>query len=214
MTATRSGRANDGNGLLRLKAALGALALLATMAPGEAAAQSAAPDPAKLVEAPPAFTSACARIPWLCSTRPAPPEAPQGIELLKLIHEVNARVNHSISPLSDPENYGTEEYWSLPTNGRGDCEDYALEKYRELLGVGVDSRDLSLAVVLDQRRNNHVVLIVRYSGADLVLDSLESRIVPWNMTDYTFLAMQSPDDSTQWRVVAGLPRNSEMLASR
>lgn len=205
---------NDGNGPLRLTAWATLLALLTALAAGGAKAQSVAMRGPDLVEAPGAFTSACARISWLCASRPAPAGAPQGIEMLKLIHEINARVNRSISPLSDPENYGAPEYWTLPANGRGDCEDYALQKYRELLDAGADSRDLSLAVVLDQRRNNHVVLIVRYAGADLVLDSLESRIVPWNMTDYTYLAMQSPDDSEHWQVVADRPRNSEMLALR
>ena len=83
-----------------------------------------------------------------------------------------------------------------------------------LLDAGVDSRDLSIAVVLDRQGDNHAVLVLRHSSGDLVLDSLSSRIRPWNRTGYTFLAMQSGDDKTQWVVVMDRSRDSNVLAQR
>ncbi len=76
------------------------------------------------------------------------------------------------------------------------------------------SRDLSIAVVLDRQGGNHAVLVLRHGSVDLVLDSLTRRIRPWNQTGYTYLAMQSSDDKTQWEVVMNQPRDSNVLAQR
>jgi predicted transglutaminase-like cysteine proteinase len=133
---------------------------------------------------------------------------------LELAREVNRHVNFTVTELSDAENYGVAEYWSLPTNGNGDCEDFVLQKYKLLLDAGVDSRDLSIAIVLDRAGQNHAVLILRHRSGDLVLDSLSSRIRPWNETGYTFLAMQTGADKTQWEVVMHHPRDRNVLARR
>jgi len=168
----------------------------------------------RLVKAPPGFTQSCARYAWLCSDRRAAGDGVTGAAKLRLAREVNDRVNSAVSPLTDPENYGVAEYWTLPSNGRGDCEDYALEKYRLLLEAGVDSRDLRIAVVLDRNRNNHVVLVLRHDTGDLVLDSLTSRVLPWNKTGYDFLAMQMGEDKSLWEIVAGRSRHATMLVER
>ncbi len=46
---------------------------------------------------------------------------------------VNADVNAKIVPETDQDNYHVAEYWTYPADGRGDCEDIALEKRRELI---------------------------------------------------------------------------------
>ena len=137
-----------------------------------------------------------------------------GARQLDLARQVNSRVNGSVEQLSDPENYGVAEYWTLPANGSGDCEDFVLEKLRLLLEAGVDSRDLRIAVVLDRNGDNHVVLVMRNEAGDLVLDSLTRRIMRWNETGYTFLAMQLGEDKSLWEVVYDRSRASNMLASR
>ena len=91
---------------------------------------------------------------------------------------------------------------------------FVLQKYKLLLDVGVESRNLSIAVVLDWRGDNHAVLVLRHRSGDLVLDSLSSRIKPWNLTGYTFLAMQSGANKTQWEVVMNQSRDSNVLAQR
>jgi predicted transglutaminase-like cysteine proteinase len=174
-------------------------------------ASSAAP---RLVKAPPGFTQSCARYTWLCSQRPAAGGGLAAATALGIARQVNHQVNSAIMPLTDPENYGVAEYWTLPGNGRGDCEDYVLEKYRLLLDAGVDSRDLRIAVVLDRNRDNHVVLILRHETGDLVLDNLTPGILPWNQTGYTYLAMQMGEDKSLWEIVAGRSRHANMLVER
>src|SRR5262245_40105694 len=49
---------------------------------------------------------------------------------------VNSRVNAAIEPITDQDNYGVAEFWSYPTNGRGDCEDYVLLKRKLLIDAG------------------------------------------------------------------------------
>jgi len=170
--------------------------------------------PVTLVKAPPGFTRSCARYSWLCSDRHYAATRIGGARLLELAREVNAEVNRSITPLTDPENYGVAEYWTLPGNGKGDCEDYALEKYRRLIDAGIDSRDIRLAVGLDRKRQNHLVLLLRHETGDLVLDNLTTDILPWNETGYDFLAIQHADDDARWEVVMGSDRRKAMLAGR
>ncbi len=167
-----------------------------------------------LIDAPPGFLESCQRYAWLCASGDDASLQPSPSQLLELARRINRRVNRSITQLSDPENYGVAEYWTLPANGSGDCEDFVLQKYKLLLEAGADSRDLSMAVVLDRRGNNHAVLVLRHVSGDLVLDSLSSRILPWNQTGYRFLAMQSHADKSQWEVVANQPRDSDVLAQR
>ena len=191
--------------------------ILAGSLAAPAAAQTRAPaQPAarRLVDAPPGFHDSCRRYQWFC-TNGTPGVRPVGqADLLDLARKINRRVNLAVSQLSDPENYGVADYWTLPTNGKGDCEDFVLQKYKLLLDAGVDSRDLSIAVVLDRQGNNHAVLVLRHGSVDLVLDSLTRRIRPWNQTGYTYLAMQSSGDKTQWEVVMNQPRDSNVLAQR
>jgi len=193
-------------------------ALLGFVPAGQAAAQDlAAADtrqPLAMVKAPPGFTRSCARYSWLCSDRHYTLTRIRGAHLLQMARRVNAEVNRSITPLTDPENYGVAEYWTLPGNGSGDCEDYALEKYRRLIEAGVDSRDIRLAVGLDRRRQNHLVLLLRHETGDLVLDNLTSDILPWNETGYEFLAIQHESDTARWQVVMGSDRREAMLAGR
>ena len=195
--------------------------ILAIVLPGLLAAPAAAQSPEatqptarRLVDAPRGFHDSCRRYQWFCSNRTAGAKPIGQADLLDLARKINRRVNFSVSPLSDPENYGVADYWTLPANGNGDCEDFVLQKYKLLLDAGVDSRDLSIAVVLDRQGNNHAVLVLRHGSVDLVLDSLTRRIRPWNQTGYTFLAMQSGDDKTQWEVVMNQPRDSNVLAQR
>ena len=177
-------------------------------------AAETAPVERVLVEPPRAFLEACQRYAWLCEDRSASvrPTAPE--QALELARRINRRVNDEIAQLSDAENYGVADYWTLPRNGRGDCEDFVLEKYSRLVAAGIDGRILSLAIVLDRRGDNHAVLVLHDPSGDLVLDSLSSRIVPWNQTGYTFLAMQTSGDKSVWELVAHRPIESNLLAQR
>jgi predicted transglutaminase-like cysteine proteinase len=96
--------------------------------------------------------------------------------------------------------WGKEEVWSYP--GRyGDCEDYALEKRRELMDVGVPAGDLLMTVVRQPNGDGHAVLTVHTSLGDFILDNLEPRILVWTDTDYRYLKRQSETDSGEWVAV-------------
>ena len=134
-----------------------------------------------------------------CNTK-TPSQAP--VELTRTLWQeivaINNDVNASVTPLTDMEMWGQEEVWSYPANGDGDCEDYALEKRRRLMQVGVPAGDLLLTVVRQPNGDGHAVLTVRTSLGDFILDNLETRVLTWNETEYTYLKRQSERNSGVW----------------
>lgn len=175
------------------------------------------PSPTRLatyepVQAPPAFLEACDRYDWLCDNDPEAEDGFTDEELLALAKRVNTRVNNAVEHLSDLENHGTADYWTLPSNGRGDCEDFALQKMKELLAAGVAPKRLLMAVALYRRGENHAVLILRLDSGDLVLDNLTNRIRSPDRTGYRFLAMQSEEDRSELLVALGRPAAEERTA--
>lgn len=95
---------------------------------------------------------------------------------LKLLNLVNQSVNRDVKKASDLDLYGQPEYWALPrlVDGKlyGDCEDYALEKRRQLIAAGVPESALSLAVAVTSRGEGHAVLMISLKSGDWVLDNL------------------------------------------
>src|SRR5690606_19573576 len=47
-------------------------------------------------------------------------------DLWNELQYVNNTFNTTITPASDMDLYGVEEFWTFPVNGYGDCEDYVL----------------------------------------------------------------------------------------
>ena len=88
--------------------------------------------------------------------------------------------------------------WSYPDNGYGDCEDYALEKRRELMDAGVPAGNLLMTVARQPNGDGHAVLTVRTSLGDFILDNLETKVLSWTDTDYTYLKRQSDQNSGVW----------------
>ena len=62
---------------------------------------------------------------------------------------VNDHVNATVQEVSDPDQFGTADVWSLPVNGKGDCEDFALLKRKLLIERGWPSSAMLLTVVAD-----------------------------------------------------------------
>ena len=152
--------------------------------------------------APPGAAGLCAAYEWACAKSNR--TLLIGDELMTTIRTINSRANRSIRPISDYNQYRIAERWSLPTTRGGDCEDYALYKKRELIRAGIPAEQLLIAAVLDRKRQSHAVLILRTGTQDLVLDNLNSRILPWQKTGYTFLRVQDPRQPSRWAsVMAG-----------
>jgi predicted transglutaminase-like cysteine proteinase len=140
----------------------------------------------------------CKKLPIECRER-TPVEAPIELtrELWAEMIAINNSVNTNVLPRTDMEMWGKEEVWSYP--GRyGDCEDYALEKRRELMQKGIPAGDLLMTVVRQPNGDGHAVLTVHTSLGDYVLDNLEPRVLAWTDTKYQFLKRQSETDSGEW----------------
>jgi predicted transglutaminase-like cysteine proteinase len=140
----------------------------------------------------------CQREPQECRQK-TPKQAPVELtrKLWAAMIEINNAVNASVSPRTDMEMWGKEEVWSYPTN-IGDCEDYALEKRRRLMALGVPAGDLLMTVARQKNGDGHAVLTVRTSHGDFILDNLEQRVLAWSDTEYTYLKRQSERNSGAW----------------
>lgn len=140
----------------------------------------------------------CQRTPQECrqiSAKRPPVELTR--KLWAAIVDVNNTVNTMVTPRTDMDMWGREEFWSYP-DGVGDCEDYVLEKRRELMALGVPAGDLLITVVRQPNGDGHAVLTVHTSGGDFVLDNLEPRVLAWTDTEYTYLKRQSALNSGAW----------------
>ncbi len=140
----------------------------------------------------------CQRLPDECKQRTA---SRRPVELSRTVWAemvaVNNGVNTKVTPRTDMEIWGKPEVWSFPDKF-GDCEDFALEKRRELIADGIPAGSLLITVVRQANGDGHAVLTVRTSDGDYILDNLEPRILAWQDTDYTFLKRQSVTNSGDW----------------
>jgi predicted transglutaminase-like cysteine proteinase len=113
---------------------------------------------------------------------------------------VNAAVNLSVTPATDEEIYGRPEFWAYPGT-KGDCEDMVLLKRRDLIGKGWPVGALLITVVRQKSGEGHAVLTVETDRGDLVLDSLQPRVLVWSDTDYQYVKRQSELNSGQWTAI-------------
>lgn len=111
---------------------------------------------------------------------------------------VNADVNARISPEADEPGH---DIWSIGAES-GDCDDYAVEKRRELIDLGWPVSALSLTIAFVRNGQAHLVLTVRTDRGDLVLDNLRSRVLPIDRVHYRWIARQSDIHPRLWVRVA------------
>lgn len=147
-------------------------------------------------DAPSGYLAFCAREPAEC-TEPA--NAPETVALdasaWSTLQQVNASYNEAIRPEEDSVHYGRVDYWTIPTDGYGDCEDYALAKRKALIAHNFSPRALRIAVARSKTGEAHAVLTVATDRGDYVLDNLTDAILPWRETDLAFIARQTPGQS-------------------
>ena len=128
------------------------------------------------------------------------------------IARINAWVNKNIDPVSDADHWGVIDAWDYPTDGKGDCEDYALLKRHMLIEEGFPAEALLLTVVKEKNGDGHSVLTVKTNRGEYVLDNLADQIKPWNATPYRFVKRQSQHNPTVW-VAIGAPTSAPMYVS-
>jgi predicted transglutaminase-like cysteine proteinase len=146
----------------------------------------------------------CKLHPSECSIRPADlAPAVMNDGLMRKLVSITAKVNASVKPMSDMDIYGKDEVWAYPDDGIGDCEDYVLEKRRELSRMSISLADLLITVVRKPDGEGHAVLTVRTDKGDYVLDNLNDKVKPWDMTGYRFLKRQAVDNTGRWVSIRG-----------
>lgn len=110
---------------------------------------------------------------------------------------VNGQFNTKIHSMTDWDRTGKLDVWSVSGNV-GDCEDYALQKRKELIHLGWPSHSTLIAIVIDPQFGSHAVLVVRTSKGDFVLDNLYKTVMAWYKTPYRWIKRQSTTDPRKW----------------
>jgi predicted transglutaminase-like cysteine proteinase len=129
------------------------------------------------------------------------------------INRINLWVNKNVQPVSDWDHWHVADQWDYPTDGKGDCEDYALFKRRLLIALGFPRQALLITVVKDEHGEGHAILTVKTNHGEFILDNLTDRIKPWADTPYRFVKRQSQTDENVW-VQIGPPTEEPAVVSR
>jgi predicted transglutaminase-like cysteine proteinase len=180
--------------------ALGAVSAVATTAPASPQdvprCMSLAVPVAYVEDAPEPYRDFCNRNAGSCDLS-GPEELEWTTELGALLRETNAAVNASVVFVPDPENSGLEESWDFPEEGRGDCEDFVVEKRRLLVEAGLPSAALTCGIAFHQvQLFPHAVLFVETSVGTFVLDNLHDDVLCWDALPYFYTRRERHDG--QW----------------
>lgn len=160
---------------------------------------TAMPDSHVAAPVPAGFVSFCLRYPNQCAASATPDtRVTLTADTWRTLLQVNASVNDAIWPQDDAEHFGRAEYWTLATDGYGNCHAYALSKRKALIDAGLPAAALRIALVITPRGGRHAVLTVSTDHGDFVLDNLRTGIVAWNETGYRWIERQNPDQPMGW----------------
>jgi predicted transglutaminase-like cysteine proteinase len=148
---------------------------------------------------PMAFTQFCLRYADQC--KPGPTVFRGGpvrlsTERWEDLNAVNKAVNAAIIPERNTEGLAGEKWLIHPASG--DCNDYAVTKRSELLARGWPTRALLLSEVVTSWGEHHLVLVVRTSKGDLVLDNMTPQIRSWERALYQWVRIQTPKNPNYW----------------
>lgn len=139
----------------------------------------------------------CLRYPGDCKSDPTENTT---VELspatFETMQRVNRDVNASIMPVTR-SNAVIDGGWTI-SPASGDCNDYAVTKRHELVQSGFPAKAVRLAVVKTPSGIGHLVLVVATNKGNLVLDNLSEAILPWQLTKYHWVKIQSTSDARYW----------------
>jgi predicted transglutaminase-like cysteine proteinase len=165
-----------------------------------------------LTEAPSGFVAFCERNPDQCRQSAGSDVVALDNRLWQALWDVNTTWNTAIKPMEDAAHYGRVDYWTIPTDGYGDCEDYALGKRKSLIEMGLPSQALRIGMAQLPDGEAHAVLTVVTDRGDYVLDNLSPAVLPWKNTGYVWVARQSVDER-QWASVNDGRDGSALVAA-
>jgi predicted transglutaminase-like cysteine proteinase len=113
--------------------------------------------------------------------------------------QVNQQVNRDITAQSDLI-IGTQD-WSVHPK-MGACYDYAVTKRHDLLARGWPSSALLLSEVVTAAGEHHLVLVVRTTQGNVVLDNLDPNIWKAETVHYQWVRIQSKRNPKFWLAAA------------
>lgn len=147
---------------------------------------------------PSGFLAFCDRNPGECrSFRGQPGKIAFSPELWATLQKVNIAVNSAVRARDDSEHYGITEFWTVPVDGEGDCEDYVLAKKKMLTLLGLATPALRITVAFN-KKVRHAVLTVVTDRGDYVLDNLQDEILPSDQVGYVWVERQDSASRTGW----------------
>ena len=147
---------------------------------------------------PSGYVAFCARNPSQCKPAKGPSELVLTDDIWSDLEDINLIVNRTVVSEEDLPHYGMLEYWTIPQDGFGDCEDYVLTKREALIKLGLPEAALRITVVFAPYFVRHAVLTVVTDKGNFVLDNLRDEIVTWDKTKYTYLERQDPRSASGW----------------
>lgn len=193
--------------------AVGAIAPAGLAAPSGIALASTAMPSGMGAETPSGYAAFCKRDPSDCAVGEG--EADQiafAPAVWDKLQAANVSVNTAIKPMEDEIHYGRVDYWTIPKDGYGDCEDYALAKRKVLADAGISRRALRIAVAQLPSGEAHAVLTIATDRGDYVLDNRSNEILPWRDAGLVWVARQMPGQAA-W-VILGTGKTRILMASR
>lgn len=124
-------------------------------------------------DGPAGFVDFCKRSPGhpACATNGSTSLA-YSSDLIATLTAINNRINRNNTYTYDSAQYGKLENWEeMPqSGGRGDCEDFALAKYRACLNAGIPASALKLATGKTSNGTGHAWLEVQTDKGNVALD--------------------------------------------
>ncbi|HEX6013394.1 MAG TPA: transglutaminase-like cysteine peptidase, partial [Geminicoccaceae bacterium] len=119
---------------------------------------------------------------------------------LRQVREINRFIS-AWEYRTDADNYGRSDYWATPFEffrRSGDCEDYAIAKYRSLRLLGLPADQLLMVVVQDVVRDlPHAVLAVYLEDNVYILDNLTDAVLPQARVGH-YVPYYSVNEVTRW----------------
>ena len=150
--------------------------------------------------APSGYLAFCDRNPGECRVpRGQPDKIAINDDVWAILEKVNIVVNNAVRPMDDSDHYGVTEFWTVPVDGEGDCEDYVLAKRKMLVLLGLPSSALRITVAVNNRFVRHAVLTVVTTQGDYVLDNAQDDILASEKVDYHWVERQDPASASGWR---------------
>lgn len=139
----------------------------------------------------------CTRLPSECAGSQGPSSVELTREKKRELIEVNRRINNQINPRNDDAAaIGGDEWMLAPQSG--DCEDYAITKRHALISQGWPASTLRLAVAHTSWGEGHLVLVVRTSKGDMVLDNMTNAVRNWRYSGLSWTMIQASGNPRIW----------------